>query len=345
MAPKSKTSRYPDHPSIPFEEWNVPVAPPDPEEAARFEEAARREPANELDDPEPKPGEKNMAERLLYYISLGSGSSGNCCYLGTRNGGILIDAGVKPDKVETVLASNGIQMSMIKAILLTHDHTDHVKYAYTLVRNNKHIRIFCTNRVITGILRRTSISKRIREYQNAIFKEIPFKIGDFEITAFEVPHDSSDSMGFSVEFDGRRFVLATDMGEVKSRARHYISQADYLVMESNYDLDMLRCGRYPAHLTARIQTEIGHMDNTKTAAFLAEIINPRLKYIFLCHLSQENNTPMKAYTAVRNALIEAGKTVGTAEETLSDRKADVQLAVLPRFDSTRLFVFRPEPGQ
>lgn len=343
MASTKKSARYPGHPTIPFEEWDTPAALPETEATEQRKEATSRKTYNELDDPEPLPGQKTMAERLLYYISLGSGSSGNCCYLGTRNGGILIDAGVKPDKIETMLASNGIKMSMIKGILLTHDHTDHVKYAYTIVRNNKHIRIFCTNRVVTGILRRTSISKRIREYQNAIFKEIPFKVGDFEITAFEVPHDSSDSMGFSIEFDGRRFVLATDMGEVQSRARHYISQADYLVMESNYDLDMLRFGQYSAHLKARIQTEIGHMDNAKTAAFLAEIINPRLKYIFLCHLSQDNNTPMKAYTAVRDALIGAGKIVGKAEETISDRKADVQLAVLPRYDATRLFVFRPEP--
>ncbi len=105
---------------------------------------------------------------------------------------------------------------------------------------------------------------------------------------------------------------------------------------------MLRFGRYPAHLKARIQTEIGHMDNVVTGAFLKEIITPRLKYVFLCHLSQDNNTPAKAFAAVRDALQSAGKRVGTAEETLLDRQADVQLSVLPRFDSTRLYVFRPE---
>jgi len=149
-------------------------------------------------------------------------------------------------------------------------------------------------------------------------------------------------MGFSIGFDSRRFVLATDLGEVQARARHYMEQADYLVIESNYDLDMLRFGRYPANLKARIQTEIGHMDNVVTGAFLKEIITPRLKYVFLCHLSQDNNTPAKAFAAVRDALQSAGKRVGTAEETLLDRQADVQLSVLPRFDSTRLYVFRPE---
>ncbi len=148
-------------------------------------------------------------------------------------------------------------------------------------------------------------------------------------------------MGFSIAFDNRRFVLATDLGAVTERARHYMSRANYLVIEANYDLQMLRLGRYPEYLKARIQTESGHMDNTQTASFLKEIISPRLQYIFLCHLSQDNNTPNKALAAVRDALQEAGKIVGNAEETIADRQADVQLMALPRFESTRLFVFRP----
>ena len=226
------------------------------------------------------------------------------------------------------------------SLLLTHDHSDHVRYAYNIVRNHKHIRLFCTNRVLGGILRRHSISKRIKDYHHPIFKEIPFKIADFEITAFEVPHDGTDNMGFSIEFDDRRFVLATDLGAVTDRARHYMSRANYLVIEANYDLDMLRFGKYPEYLKARIQTENGHMDNVATGAFLKDIINPDLKYIFLCHLSQDNNTPSKALKAVREALESAGKVVGNAAETILDRKADVQLMALPRFEPTRWFVFR-----
>ena len=149
-------------------------------------------------------------------------------------------------------------------------------------------------------------------------------------------------MGFSIAFDNRNFVLATDLGEVTERAHHYMSLANYLVIEANYDLQMLKMGRYPDYLKARIQTEIGHMDNTHTASFLKEIINPRLSHIFLCHLSKDNNTPEKALTAVRTALEEAGKKVGNAENTISDRQADVQLMALPRFESTSLFVFRPD---
>ena len=119
-----------------------------------------------------------------------------------------------------------------------------------------------------------------------------------------------------------------------------MSMANYLVIEANYDSDMLRLGRYPEYLKARIRAGNGHLDNRDTAAFLKEIINPRLKYIFLCHLSKDNNTPVRALKEVRDALVERGVTGGHAEESVSDRKADVQLMALPRFDPTRWFVFR-----
>lgn len=313
---------------LPFEEW---------------EDEPRQEPKRSVYDNiriYKKEQSLQSTDGLLYYISFGSGSSGNSCYIGTKNGGIIIDAGIRADEIEAKIKANGIDITKIYGVLLTHDHSDHVRYAYTLVRNNRHMKVYCTNRVLNAVLRRHDISKRIKDYHLPIFKEIPFKAGDLEITAFEVPHDGNDNMGFSIAFENRNFVLATDMGEVSTRARHYISNADYLVIESNYDLKMLLSGRYPEFLKARIQTSYGHMDNDATASFLKEIYTKRLSHIFLCHLSKDNNTPERALEKVRAALEEAGAVVGDGMETIADRKADVQLMALPRYDSTRLFVFR-----
>ena len=313
--------------TLPFEEWEespVPVRHDIYERLRMPEKEERLEPT----------------DGLLYYISFGSGSSGNSCYIGTSSGGVIVDAGVKSDEIEKKIRANGIDMKKVYGVLLTHDHSDHVRYAYNLVKNNRHMKVYCTNRVLQALLRRHDISKRIKDYHIAIFKEIPFKTGDLEITAFEVPHDGSDNMGFSINFQGRNFVLATDMGQVMPRARHYMSQADYLVIESNYDYKMLMAGRYPEFLKARIQTQVGHMDNEATAGFLKEIYTTRLKHIFLCHLSKDNNTPEIALEKVSAALREAGAIVGTGMETLEDRNADVQLVALPRFESTRLYVFR-----
>lgn len=314
----SKKIRFDDQPGLPFEEWDNPYA-----KAVEHAE----------DHTIPKP---------IYYCSFGSGSSGNSCYVGNSEGGIIVDAGLRAEDIERGLASNGISMRHVKALLLTHDHSDHVKYAYALLRNNRHIKLFCTNRVLNGMLRKHSISRRIKEYHIPIFKEIPFKILGFEITAFEVPHDGSDNMGFSIEYDNRRFVIATDLGDVTERAAYYISRANYLMIEANYDLNMLRFGKYPEYLKARIMGCNGHLDNRQTAAFLCNIINPELSHIFLCHLSRDNNTPQIALRTVRDALEAKGIKVGDASESMEDRNADVQLAALPRFDMTRWFVFRPK---
>lgn len=313
---------------LPFEEWE--------EEEKKV---AHRSVYDLLRVPE-KEKPLPVSDGLLYYMSFGSGSSGNSCYIGTKEGGVIIDAGVKADEIEAKIKANGIDIKKIYGVLLTHDHSDHVKYAYTLVRNNRHMKVYCTNRVLNSLLRRHDISKRIKDYHVAIFKEIPFKAGELEITAFEVPHDGIDNMGFSINFQDRNFVLATDMGEVMPRAYHYMSLADYLVIEANYDLRMLMQGKYPEFLKARIQTPIGHMDNEATARFIKEIYTPRLKHIFLCHLSRENNMPEKALEKVRAALEERGVKVGGGMETLEDRASDVQLMALPRYESSRLFVFR-----
>ena len=200
--------------------------------------------------------------------------------------------------------------------------------------------LYCTPRVLNGILRRHNISKRIKDYHSPIFKEIPFKVGRIEITAFDVPHDGSDNMGFSLQFGRHRFVLATDLGEVAERADFYMRQANYLVIEANYDADMLRTGSYPEYLKARIATSNGHLDNVQTARFLESAVNPELKYVFLCHLSLDNNTPAKALKAVRDVLETGGRRVGNAMTAVTDHTADIQLSALPRFESSPLYIFR-----
>lgn len=276
----------------------------------------------------------------LYFISFGSGSSGNSCYIGTPAGGVIIDVGVRADVIEQTLKDNGIPMSQVKGVCLTHDHSDHVRFVYSLLRANKHLKVYCTLRVLGAIMRRHGISKRIKDYHQPIFKEIPFEIADFQITAFDVPHDAADNAGFHlIAPSGKQFVVATDLGAVTDRAYHYISQANYLMIEANYDKEMLRRGPYPEYLKARIATSRGHLDNEDTAALLSQIAGGQLRHVFLCHLSQDNNTPDKALSVVRTALEARGLTVGDGEETLQDRQADIQLQALPRFTPTRWYVF------
>ena len=277
----------------------------------------------------------------IFFMSFGSGSSGNCSYIGDRQGGFLIDAGVETRKVVDSLKANGVSMDAIKGICLTHDHGDHIRYVYNIVRSYRHIRIYCTPKAFNGILRRHSVSRRIKDYHVAIYKEFPFKLGNFEVTAFDVMHDGADHAGFFIKHGDKTFAIATDLGCISERVDYYMRQAQHIVLEANYDAEMLRNGSYPEYLKARIANDNGHMDNAVTAAYLARIYRPELRNIYLCHLSHDNNTPEKALSAVADALRGAGvERIGDGSVSLSesdDAAPQLHLVALARYECSPLY--------
>lgn len=280
------------------------------------------------------------ADNLLF-ISFGSGSSGNCSYIGSRTEGVLIDAGVDPETIAKAMEANGLSMDCVKGICLTHDHSDHVRFVYSLVRKRPHIGIYCTPKTLNGILRRHSISRRIKDYHKPIYKEFPFTAGGLTLTAFEVSHDGTDNSGYFISRGKHSFAIATDLGCITDRVDYYMRQARYIMIEANYDAMMLTTGRYPMHLKARIAAADGHLDNVVAAQFIHDIYSSKLTHIFLCHLSQDNNTPTIALGAVADALKQAGvPQTGDGSGSRSALAAPVQLAALPRFDPSPLYVLR-----
>lgn len=266
----------------------------------------------------------------LMFVSFGSGSSGNCAYIGTHEAGVLLDAGVDAPVVMERLAQSGIDFKRcVRGIILTHDHSDHVRAAYPLLRRYPDKVLWATPRTLNGMLRRHNISRRIKDFHKPIYKEFEFTIGPLTITPFETSHDGTDNVGFCVRCGAETLVVATDMGYATERALHYMAQATVLMVESNYDAYMLANGRYPLYLQARIRGERGHMDNTETARVLAGLWRPQLHHVLLCHLSHDNNTPELALAAVASGLQQAGAEVGRT----------VQLDALPRFDASRLYMF------
>lgn len=281
------------------------------------------------------------------FISFGSGSSGNCSFLGYDSGegvtkGVLIDAGVEPDVVYQALRDNKIDIRSISGILLTHDHGDHVKYVYTILRANRHMVVYTTMRTMSGLLRRHSISNRIKDYHRIIYIEHPFEIGNLSVTAFRTSHDGTENVGYSINSrDGNhRFVIATDTGIITPESDNYLRKANYIVIESNYDNRMLLEGPYAEYLKARIQSDRGHLDNKVAANYIKSIVNPAVSHVFLCHLSEENNTPELAYRTMYEALLSKGLKIGDPTNPLMTADSDIALAVLPRRATTPLFLLR-----
>jgi phosphoribosyl 1,2-cyclic phosphodiesterase len=265
----------------------------------------------------------------LYFLSLASGSSGNCYYLGTDGYGILIDAGIGIRTIKKTLKESRIDFNNIIALLITHDHADHIKTAGYL--GEKHnIPVYATRTVHNAIARSWYVEETLSEASRRIVeKETSFEIRDFSITAFEVPHDSADNVGYYIHFGNRAFTFATDVGHITDTVSRYMSKANHLVIEANYDEEMLMSGTYPQFLKDRVSSPTGHLSNRETAEFLATHYHPGLKDIWLCHLSRDNNHPELAHKTVDIRLFKEGIRVGK----------DVNLTTLKRSTPSDLYEF------
>lgn len=285
----------------------------------------------------------------ILFKSFASGSSGNCYYLGTESEGILIDAGVGVRTLKKYLKELSLSMEHIRAILITHDHADHIKAVATL-SEKYNIPVFATADTYRGINNNRCLKEKlspanVRHFQkdqlfriqelinpaafpgNGQVSLFSDPVEDFRITAFEVPHDATDNVGYKIETPSGVFCFLTDMGHITPSIEAYIAEANYLIIEANYDEEMLRMGPYPLYLKQRIQSGRGHMSNTATAEYLAEHVTPHLKHVWLCHLSKENNHPELALKTFEYSFRTRGLIIGK----------DLQLTVLKRTTPSDLF--------
>ena len=264
----------------------------------------------------------------LEFLSLASGSSGNCYYLGNSHAGILIDAGLCVRKMRKRLKDAGIELSNVVGVFITHDHVDHARNAAVL-SEKYNIPVYTTELIHTGIEQSYLIRDKIYTSKRIIEKDVPFKLFDFTITAFDVPHDGFDNVGYHISHNDIQIVFVTDLGHIPDSAAEYLRLADYLILEANYDREMLETGPYHYLLKKRISGTNGHLCNDQAADFLAENHSSHLKHVFLCHLSRENNRPDLAYETVRARLARENIVVGQ----------DLQLTVLRRTAPTGVYVF------
>ena len=189
------------------------------------------------------------------------------------------------------------------------------------------IPIYTTARIHEGINRSYCMTEKLHSSVRYLEKNQPMRLKDFVIESFEVPHDGTDNVGYCIEIDGKIFSFLTDLGEITPIAANYIRKANYLILEANYDEEMLKMGTYPLYLKERIASHTGHMSNTDTADFLANNVSEHLKYIWLCHLSKDNNHPELAYKTVDIRLFQEGIRVGK----------DVSLVALKRTTPSEMY--------
>lgn len=239
----------------------------------------------------------------MNFCSLSSGSSGNCYYVGNEFHGILIDAGIPASSIRKFLKDIDIPIQTIMGVLITHNHLDHIRGLEVLTRKNN-LPVFTTFKIWESIL--TSQKKITQDCIREIPLQQKFHLAGFDIEAFPVCHDAPETIGFHICAGDKKITIATDLGHISQTAAHYIQAANLLVIESNYDEQMLVNGKYPHFLKARIQSDHGHLGNHQTSVFLADIINDNLSNICLAHLSKNNNTPDLVHQTLQQTFLERG---------------------------------------
>ncbi len=239
---------------------------------------------------------------MLNFISFGSGSSGNCYLLYSDTDCLMIDCGVGVRLIKKYFHTYNLPIKMVKHIILTHDHADHVK-AVGSISKELDIPVYATQLVHNGISKNWAVHRKIEQRLVVnIKKQERIEIGEFSVIPFNVPHDSTDCVGYCIEHKGVTFVLVTDCGQVTEEIQSYISKANYLVLEANHEPEKLMAGPYPAHLKERILGATGHLSNEDCGKALVVAATPALNYVWLCHLSDENNHPELARKTIEAIL-------------------------------------------
>ncbi|AGB42442.1 metal-dependent hydrolase, beta-lactamase superfamily I [Halobacteroides halobius DSM 5150] len=236
---------------------------------------------------------------------LASGSSGNAIYIASQERKVLIDAGLSGKETSRRLAQIDVDIHDLDAILLTHEHGDHLTGAGVIARKCK-IPIYATDG--TWQVGEEKLGK-LTSSQKLIVKQ-GFNIGNLKINPFSISHDAKEPVGYTVSSDGKKLAIATDMGVVTKEVRAEINDADLVVLESNHDLEMLKIGPYPWSLKKRVMGPQGHLSNDDAADLIVELANKKASRILLAHLSQDNNIPELAFLTIKNMLVDDGLEIG-----------------------------------
>lgn len=272
------------------------------------------------------------------FKSLSSGSCGNCYFLGLFDdegqctAGILMDAGVSIRRLKKELAAEGLGLDDFGAILVTHDHLDHIRSLGSFCKH-LHKPVWATSTLHKALSRHTMCCDHIggcRQIMEDGWNDIiP---GLVKARWFEVPHDATQTVGYALLIGEHRYVHITDCGRITPEALNWLRQADTAVIESNYDPYMLEHGPYPRELRERIRNGHGHLANAECADAISEFAHDGLRNVFLCHLSEHNNTPELAMREARAALDPLGLVVRTP-----DGERGVRLCPLPRQTASNMF--------
>ncbi len=234
----------------------------------------------------------------MRFVSIASGSSGNCIYAGTDRTHVLIDAGISTKRIEKGLWEVGVKPSELSAICITHEHSDHVQGLGVLSKRYQ-VPIYGTEKTLKAVRKMKYLGEYPEELFHPVMPDVDFAVGDMVVKPFHIDHDAADPVAYRIQHEGKSIAVATDLGHFDQYTINHLLDLDAVLLESNHDIRMLEAGPYPYYLKRRIMGDFGHLSNENAGRLLNCILNDKLKHILLGHLSKENNLPELAYETVR----------------------------------------------
>ena len=262
-------------------------------------------------------------------LSIASGSSGNCIYIGNDHTHILVDAGISKKRIEEGLNTIGLTVNDLSAIFITHEHKDHIGGIGVLTRKCE-APVYGTKETLDYILSDTSMGRLDAERFMPILPNEKLMIGDMIVDPMKISHDAANPVCYRFFVCVKKAAIATDLGYVTEENEEKLSNMDLLLIEANHDIQMLQVGTYPYYLKQRILGKQGHLSNESCGRLLSKIVHDDLKKVYLGHLSKENNLPELAYEAVR------------LEITMGDnpyQASDFEIEVAKRNEPSGVFEF------
>ncbi len=243
---------------------------------------------------------------MAKFVTLFSSSKGNSYYIGSSGQAVLIDAGRSCKQIEQAMMSNDLDMRSVRAIFVTHEHSDHCS-GLRVLASRYGINVYASAGTLEGLMADGRLDSRF----SADVIDSKLTVGDMLIERIDTPHDSRESCGYRVTTaDGKKAIVATDMGIMLPSVREAISACDLAVVESNHDVNMLLSGPYPYPLKRRILSDRGHLSNIACAQELPDFVRSGVRRLVLGHLSQDNNTPDVAFATAMCELTQAGMKQG-----------------------------------
>lgn len=228
---------------------------------------------------------------MLKFSLLASSSSGNAAFLSTPRTKLLVDAGLSAKETFARLEALGERPADIDAILITHEHSDHVTGLPAIAKRLQKekgwfVPVYLT-RLTAPLIDWNGFTPMVKEFQAGA----RFRIGDIDVTSFTIPHDAADPVGYTFVAEGVKVGLATDLGYVPESVKYHLNDADLVVLESNHDLEMLKVGPYPWSVKQRVMSRKGHLSNDHASQFILDDLAGRARHLVLGHLSEHNNHP------------------------------------------------------